>query len=815
MGIFTQIAARLPHLRLQINSTTRQRRRPRFHGYPVAAEVLELRKLLTTPNVTAIVSGTALTLNCDNNGNHDIDVFRSDATHVEIVASNGSTVNGSTSAVLNLSTVSGITVNLGNGYDTVGIDSHFADPALNIGAGGIVFQGSGGTGDYLTVSNGSAGPMAILGSVTVQGVTPGSPLIQDGSTNSTFYLFTAGGGNLTVDGNVSANVQGSGAAAYEDNDIFSAGAGALVIQGSVTQTSTETSTGYAENDVEVTALGNVTIDGNVTQTAVTTGGGSSNHVEGNYSIGGNLTIGMNLKQTSGGSSATQTVENDVESILNNKVTIKQTVTQIASSPTANIVRNLFDLQGKGNVSVNGNGVGLTQVATGNVDCYNYLDVTGSGNMSITGAVSQISLGGVPSNVFYDDGTGNLSVSALTQTAHSTSGAVANKIFSDGSGAVTIGSGGIVINVQLNESTAPVSPVTNSIYTAGKGSLKTTGLVQISTTNNSAAPDTTTNTIDTNGNTSAVLSLGGVSINNFGPQSQKNIIASGGAAITIGASGVKINGSTGGGSDDEITTNAILSPITIGGPVSVTEPGGGNSVFKMIAGYLKSFITVTGNVSYDNHLNATKSTDSNVSIFGANNIVESELQINGSLTLALAQTTGTPIGDNVYATNHATIGFDPAPGPFDHGYGTIISGQTIITGGNGPDIVAIKNALLGSSVTINLKNNPNAVSPSTDSLEIDGSYVEGAVTTTMTGPNAQININNVSGTFPTTFVGAFTADMSGASPRINVSTASSDNAVDFDDGAKAIGASGGGGEFIYHAANVTGTITLTHFTKVLV
>ena len=117
------------------------------------------------------------------------------------------------------------------------------------------------------------------------------------------------------------------------------------------------------------------------------------------------------------------------------------------------------------------------------------------------------------------------------------------------------------------------------------------------------------------------------------------------------------------SDDEITTNAIQSPITIGGSVKVTRTRGGDSVFKMNASYLKSFITVTGNVSYDNHLNATKSTDSNVSIFGANNIVESVLQINGSLTVALAQTLGTPVGDNLYATNQATIGFDPAPGPF--------------------------------------------------------------------------------------------------------------------------------------------------------
>jgi hypothetical protein len=96
------------------------------------------------------VSGTALTLTSDG-GDHNVDVFRLDATHVEINGF-GTTINGAASQIFALSSVSGITVNLGSGFDTYNIFSAPGDPALNIGAGGILFRGAagGGTGDDLS-----------------------------------------------------------------------------------------------------------------------------------------------------------------------------------------------------------------------------------------------------------------------------------------------------------------------------------------------------------------------------------------------------------------------------------------------------------------------------------------------------------------------------------------------------------------------------------------------------------------------------------------------------------------------------------------
>src|SRR5690348_8705425 len=66
-----------------------------------AAEVLEVRALLTASNVTAVLTGgTALTLTSDNTGDHGVDVYRKDATHIEIDGHLGTTINGSASVVL-------------------------------------------------------------------------------------------------------------------------------------------------------------------------------------------------------------------------------------------------------------------------------------------------------------------------------------------------------------------------------------------------------------------------------------------------------------------------------------------------------------------------------------------------------------------------------------------------------------------------------------------------------------------------------------------------------------------------------------------
>src|SRR5262249_16521032 len=120
-----------------LSSLRRSRRRPRRvrrRYTPVfpAAEILEVRSLLSG-NVAAAVNGTALTLTSDS-GDNTVNVFRFDANTVEIDGV-GTTINGAGSVTFALSSVSGITVNLGSGFDSYFIFSQAGSPALNVGAG--------------------------------------------------------------------------------------------------------------------------------------------------------------------------------------------------------------------------------------------------------------------------------------------------------------------------------------------------------------------------------------------------------------------------------------------------------------------------------------------------------------------------------------------------------------------------------------------------------------------------------------------------------------------------------------------------------
>src|SRR5262245_13052282 len=109
---FSNPLVSLSWLSLSRRSRGRPRRvRRRFAPVFPAAEVLEVRSLLSG-NVVAAVNGTALTLTCDD-GDNDVNVFRLDANTVEIEGV-GTTINGAGFVTFALSSVSGITVNLGS-----------------------------------------------------------------------------------------------------------------------------------------------------------------------------------------------------------------------------------------------------------------------------------------------------------------------------------------------------------------------------------------------------------------------------------------------------------------------------------------------------------------------------------------------------------------------------------------------------------------------------------------------------------------------------------------------------------------------------
>jgi hypothetical protein len=175
---------------------SRRRRRDLALSTSVAADILESRVLLSAEavsTVTAAITGRTLTLTSDNNS-PTVNVFRLDSNNIEIDGVNGTLISyknsSASSQVIKLANVFGITVNLGTGFDTYTVESVSGAPALNIGGGGVRFQGKGGQGGSLTVTNASDAAMTISGNVVVQGNGPGGSLKLTGTQNSQFTLTT-------------------------------------------------------------------------------------------------------------------------------------------------------------------------------------------------------------------------------------------------------------------------------------------------------------------------------------------------------------------------------------------------------------------------------------------------------------------------------------------------------------------------------------------------------------------------------------------------------------------------------------------------
>ena len=216
-------------------------------------------------NVAVSVVGTTLTLTSDNKGNHNVDLYRLDSNHIEVDGGAATTINGSASQVFVLTSVYGITVNVGNGYDTYHLYSKAGgNPALNIGLGGILFQGTGGLGDDLEVYNKSDAAMTIQGSVIVQGTNAGA-LAESGASDSYAALYANGnaGSTLNVNGFVSFKQKGTGTGG-QYNSVHADNAGSVNVSTFVSETSLNTNSGTQHNSVYNEGGGSVTVgDGGI------------------------------------------------------------------------------------------------------------------------------------------------------------------------------------------------------------------------------------------------------------------------------------------------------------------------------------------------------------------------------------------------------------------------------------------------------------------------------------------------------------------------------------------------------------------------
>jgi hypothetical protein len=777
-----------------------------------SAEVLEIRQMLTA-DVAAVANGSQVTVTSDNNGDHAIEIYRVNAHVINVVALNGCTVNGDPSAELEVDYISNITVNLGSGKDTYQILSMPGHPALNVGSGGITFQGDGGLGDSLLVSNASNNLMTIQGAITVQGATVGSPLTESEATNVGlplgFDLYSNVGG-ITVGGKISVNESETGGAPLTNK--IESGDGNLDLKGTTTLVVTS-GNAQIENDVEAGGSGQLTMLYGLTELADSTTGKSVNQLLTDSTAPGNILIESGVDQE-GQSSGEH--DNEVRSHVGS-ITVYDSVKQDGAGSQSVDQTNIVESEGGGNVKIGILWGTLTQTASGSDSATNDFGATSSGNVTVNGYVSQfvIQSAGTMNNDVFDVGSGNMTIhSSLQQQSTVGSGTITNDVYNSGVGKFFVGAGGININTQSDTSGADITNIVNNVYTGGQanfgfGTLTCKGLVNItSTNNNSQSSDTTLTTLETTPG-GGQLSLSGILINNHGPMTQQNWIIANGAEISIGHGGVSITSSGQGPSDDRIVSLSAYSPIYNLGGVSVTEQGNGQSRFIMTTDSANSPITVGGNVNYDNHLNHWGT--SFVSIDGHSNVANDRLQIDGALVLILANSSGGVSGNGI-AFNQVNIGSNKGNAAPN---GTTIYGVTKITGDNGPDQVLFTDTTFVKNVTVTL-NGTTMVgfigAPISDSLTINGCAFQGSTTVTMTGPSSNLAIDNGGADSATQFGGKFVANLTGSSPTTLISAGLGPGYTKavFGQGATFNGAQNSGGVLKYHAANVFGSISHPNF-----
>ncbi len=428
------------------SSSLRSRPRPRRcrRAFPAvgdsAAAVLEQRVLLTG-NITASVSAVggvgSLSLTSDS-ATDAANVYRLDATHVEVDGVNGTKINGSASAIFAISTVTGITVNLGSGDDQYEIFSQAGDPALNVGAGGILFTAAGPVNqDSLQVFNTSSNAMTIKGSVTVRGNKVGSPLDLVGGADSFFVVDTASAAALTIDGSVSFVETGT---YFEVNKLFS-GPGNLTIGQNVTEIDDTGDPSEVQNNIYTYGAGNINIGGSVTQAAAASYNSSNQVFTGGSA--GDVAIGGSVTQNNTGTFENQNV---IEADGSSKLSIGDVTSDDSGASIFSF--NYVDSLSSGSFTIGGR-VSITESSPSATDVENLVETGYTGKMTIGGLVAIDAASSGPSTmpaineVGSDSGaTGSFSALGVLIT-DSGSQAQENDVQSD-VGAVAIGALGVTI-----------------------------------------------------------------------------------------------------------------------------------------------------------------------------------------------------------------------------------------------------------------------------------------------------------------------------------------------------------------------------------
>jgi hypothetical protein len=568
--------------------------------------VLVERQLLAG-NVIAAQNGAAITLTSDDADN-TMNVYRLNASTVEIDGLAGTTINGVASVMLANSGVSDLTVNLGSGYDSFDIADISTKGNINVNgpsfaAGSAIFIHS------------ETGPMTIGGSIVAK-------LGAQNATNVDFYSYfyvktgdnNSGHGDLTVLGSISvteSNVPGYG---YLDVETF-AGAGNLTVDGSINYNLSGGAQPYCavasglygdmlvkgsvnvfmsgaggDDEFELYTLGsNLTVNGAVNDT-VTGDVAGTFHA---YALASRLTIGKDLTCTMTASGSTE------DEIYTNGGDIAIGGSVVQSALHAASANNSIDSE-YGNINIAQSVTQTGEIDSGiffggpQPDISNWIFTDHIGDITIGGSVTMNNTGGFYDyNEIYIGGIGNITIGArVTINDSAATFSTYNEVFTNGSGNLAVGLGGVTIN---QSSSSPQHDCSNQVFTNGVspgfGDLTVRGLITIKAAN-SAAPDYADNLVGSEGG-SGVFSAAGVVIEDSGSQDQHNEVYSDFGPVKIGVLGVRIIGTGTGAHYNNIHADTDAgSSIVIAGSVIVVDKTTGQEKLEIDGSLIKGSLIVT-------------------------------------------------------------------------------------------------------------------------------------------------------------------------------------------------------------------------------
>jgi hypothetical protein len=786
-------------------------------------------------NVNVAVAGNGITLTAADASDHGVAIYRLDANHVEIDGTGGTTIGGSATKILNLSSVSSLTVNLGTEFDTY--DIHDLNTTGNINVNG---QMAGAVGAKVTIQAEHAAMTiggSIIGNLGVQTTkyssfyvdTAGQNLTVNGSINVTdagaaledLELFTEAG-NLTVSGTVAFNENYSGATqAFEG--IFT---GATVSVDSLTINGVVnlTQSGSGPTDIEITtffpnpmqmlSLGSVNITNTSTGNKIVEIDTAGEPILVKGSVTANLTGGTNGTSftliSNGGSiavngsvsvSEADSSECDAGILANfANVTVANGLTITQSSQGA-MLATIASVD-KNTLSINGS-VAVNQAGAGNMTAN--VDTSFMGSLVITGSVSfnQMGAGVMTTDIFTTGGP--LTVNGVVSIGQSGSGATTDRI-NAGGGALTLG--GMVDSLIINDSATGIKSTSLSsssgLLLLLKGSFTANMLggmhgtkVRLFTAEGNVTVKRFVSVTESDSSSNEALidaTAGNVNIG-MGVAFSQSGLGNGMAAIetlggvgtiTIGPLGVSFNDSGPAGHESCIDTLASGSPIVINGSVRVVSTGQGNDDLNVISQSSNlgknSPITINGNLTYDNSLNKTGVSD--VMIYSISQFTPALLTITGALSLKLSSATNNAFGNAVH------IGFNDSQAKSSDSL--IVDGPTTVAGSHGNDVINIDKTRFKGPVMIDTLDSRGNGPSGFDNVTIDESEFDSALSIMMSGPQARVDINKTNFPFrtPTEFKGAVMVNMRGPGDSIHVADVTGLQPVKFDSLFVVLGGPGG-------------------------